>query len=293
MDISTILFGLLTGFGLFLAVTSFGLPSSKERIISDESGAFRTESVLTYNSEEGNIILAIISDLSRKIKPEKGNLQELLVRSGYVYKSIAEYHYRRIYFSIIAAFSFLVIGSAVGIPPTYLSFIAIGGAVFGFFRPDQIIDDTLKKRSKQIQREMGFGLDKITLILQAGGDIASALASVSNMGIFGWACGQIAGAISTNMPVGQAIETVKSQLPRCEQFDEFCILVIESIRKGNNLKKPLSEMARTMRANLNNELLSEGGKAKVKIVLLTSTLMIVSVLIAVGGPLFLQLMATQ
>jgi Flp pilus assembly protein TadB len=293
MDISTVLFGLLTGVGIFLAVTSFGVPSSKNRIVKDGTGAFRSESVLTYNSEEGNIILTILSDISRLIKPEKGNLQELLVRSGYVYKSVAEYHYRRIYFSLIGGFSFLVICNAIGIPTTYMPFVGIGGAFFGFFRPDSVINDTLKKRSKQIQREMGFALDKITLNLQAGGDLAGALASVANMGVFGWACGQIASAMSTNMPVGKAIETVQSQLPQCEQFNEFCILILESIKKGDSLKKPFSEMARTMRANLNNELLQEGGSAKVKIVLLTSTLMIVAVLLAVGGPLFLRLMATK
>ena len=291
MDISSILFSLLVGAGLFIAVTAFGSSGKNkyERLVEDENGNLRSESIFSPGEEEGNIFLAILADISRKIRPEKGDLQERLIRSGFVFKTVPEYHYKRIYFSMLGTFVFIMIGNALKFPTSMYPFIGIAGAIFGFLRPDNMINEKIKERRKQIQREMGFALDKITLILQAGGTVPESLASVSNMGVFGWACGQIGSAISMQLPVEASIENVRNQLPKIEQFDEFCVLVMESIRRGDSLKKPFEDMGKAMRTNLNNELLAEGGRAKVKIVLLTSSLMILGVMIAVGAKFVLQI----
>jgi len=291
MDPSAILFSLLVGAGLFIAVSAFGVNTKTgfTKLTQDEYGTIRAENIFKPGEEEGNVFLALLADISKRIRPEKGNLQELLVRSGYAFKTVPEYHYKRIYFSLLGAFVFIMLANSFQFPSSIYPFVGIVGAVFGFFRPDNIINNKIKSRSKQMQREMGFALDKITLILQAGGTVPEALASVSNMGVFGCASGQIASAISMQLPVEQSIENVKSQLPRVEQFDEFCVLVMESIKRGDSLKKPFEDMGKQMRSNLNNELLAEGGRAKVKIVLLTSSLMILGVMVAVGAKLLLQI----
>ncbi len=94
------------GLGIFLIVASFAIPRvMSNRFVEDADGTKRIGSVA-----EAQVLSAMVADLGKTIGKEKGDLEELLRKSGYIYQSSQEYYARRIYTSLITA----VLGGALG-----------------------------------------------------------------------------------------------------------------------------------------------------------------------------------
>ena len=109
-------------------------------------------------------------------------LEDSLRRSGWVYASTAEYHFRRMVDAILFALAGLLVGVVFNL---YFGFSVLGiaivaslMAVAGFFQPDWAIRQALARRSELLLREMGFGLERIALFLQSGAELSDALAAL-------------------------------------------------------------------------------------------------------------------
>jgi Flp pilus assembly protein TadB len=282
---------LVTGIGLFLLFASFSIPlTAATRRIMEESAGPRLGGMA-----EGNITRALMVDLSKRIKPEGGDLEERLRRSGWFYKSVAEFHARRILSSLIFAFLGIAIAIAVlvafGIAVQVL-FVALTGTVFavlGFFYPDRALNGAIRKRREQLKREMGFGLEKISLFLQSGSDLLEALAQTSGLGTFGQACGVIAAQAGTGRPISQVSSMVREELPITPEFDEFLQLVQTSIAKGQEIVEPFRQRAASMREMLRRAIIEEGQRASIRVTLITSLFVLAASMIVIFIPLIIIL----
>jgi Flp pilus assembly protein TadB len=244
---------------------------------------------------EGNISRALMVDLSKRIKPESGDLEERLRRSGWFYPSVAEFHARRIVASLVFAFLGIVLAVgvmvAIGIPVRFL-FVATSGtlfAVLGFFYPDRSLDNAIKKRRDVLKREMGFGLEKISLFLQSGSDLLEALGQTSSLGMFGRACNLIAAQAGTGRPISEVNDMVRDELPITPEFDEFLQLVQMSIVKGQEIVEPFRQRAASMREMLRRAIIEEGHRASIRVTLITSLFVLAASMIVIFIPLMIIL----
>jgi Flp pilus assembly protein TadB len=244
---------------------------------------------------EGNITRALMVDLSKRLKPEGGDLEDRLRRSGWFYKSVAEFHARRIMASLVFSFLGIVVAIAVmvalGIPVQVL-FVAVAGTVFavlGFFFPDRSLNGAIRKRREQLRREMGFGLEKISLFLQSGSDLLEALAQTSSLGMFGRACSVIAAQAGTGRPISEVNSMVREELPVTPEFDEFLQLVQTSIMKGQEIVEPFRQRAASMREMLRRAIIEEGHRASIRVTLITSLFVLAASMIVIFIPLIMIL----
>ena len=138
---------------------------------------------------------------------------------------------------------------------------------------------------------MGFGLEQISLMLTSGEQLEKALSSAKKTGEFGQICEHIAVGKATNRTIGDIIDEIKAELPEISVMNEFLELVrMES--KGQNLVEPFRVMAMLQRDRLENEIIEAGGKAKVKVTMLTSAFVMMSSLFVLIGPIFIIMQNT-
>jgi Flp pilus assembly protein TadB len=282
---------IITGIGIFFIFASLSVPlTAATRRIMEESAGPRLGGMA-----EGNITRALMVDLSKRLKPEGGDLEDRLRRSGWFYKSVAEFHARRIMASLVFSFLGIVVAIAVmvalGIPVQVL-FVAVAGTVFavlGFFFPDRSLNGAIRKRREQLRREMGFGLEKISLFLQSGSDLLEALAQTSSLGMFGRACSVIAAQAGTGRPISEVNSMVREELPVTPEFDEFLQLVQTSIMKGQEIVEPFRQRAASMREMLRRAIIEEGHRASIRVTLITSLFVLAASMIVIFIPLIMIL----
>ena len=276
--------------GVFLMVTALRLPATwGKRLVAraDEDGA-RLVSVA-----EASILASLLADLSQRISPQREALPELLRRSGWVYASPAEYHFRRMVAAILFTLAALLLSLAVRMVFA-LSFPVAAGlvslaAVAGFFQPDWVLAAALRRRRTRLLREMGFGLERIALFLASGADIADALGQCQSLGLFGQAALRLSVALKTQEPSAEAVAEVRAGLPEVGAFTEFLELVRTSQVKGQNLVEPFQSTAEQLRQHLQLDLIQAGNQAKTKLVVITAGVILVASLIVILAPMLLVL----
>ena len=274
------------GIALIMIGILSGKTNGQKMLREDENGYLRPVS-----ANESTVFTSMLADLSNKIRPVDGNLETRLRKSGWVYQGPMEYHAKRMTLSIL--FFMIPVAAGLILKGSFLTIalIATGAAVVGFITPDRKIAQATNNRKKTIQREMGFGLEQISLMLTSGEQRERALSSAKKTGEFGQICEHIAVGKATNRTIGDIIREIKDELPDISVMNEFLELVrMES--KGQNLVEPFRVMAMLQRDRLENEIIEAGGKAKVTVTMLTSAFVMMSSLFVLIGPIFIIMQNT-
>jgi Flp pilus assembly protein TadB len=290
-SLQIVLLALLAGLGIFTIVASFAVPlqSVTRKILEEETGP-RIAGIA-----EGNILRAMLIDISRKAKPEGGDLEEKLRRSGGFYKSVADFHARRMMSAFVYMILGVVIAAGMGVALDIslgvvgISLFATLMALFGFLMPNRALNSAIDKRRERLKKEMGFGLDRISLLLQSGASLMESLAHTGSMGIFGDACERIAAQASTGRPISEINRCVRDDLPETPEFDEFLQMVRIGMQKGQEMIKPFRERAQIMRGRLKLDIIEAGHSAKIKVTLLTSGFILIASMIVTLGPVMILL----
>ena len=269
------------GVGLIMIGILSGRKEGRKVLQQDENGYYRPVSM-----EESTVFTAMLADISNRIRPVDGSLETRLRKSGYVYQGPMEYHAKRMTFSILFFLIPVVMGMILKGSFLTVALIATGAAVFGFILPDRKIAKATAERKKTIQREMGFGLEQISLMLTSGEQLEKALSSAKKTGEFGQICEHIAVGKATNRTIGDIIAEIRDELPEISVMNEFLELVrMES--RGQSLVEPFRVMAMLQRDRLENEIIEAGGRAKVIVTMLTSAFVMMSSLFVLIGPIFI------
>jgi hypothetical protein len=138
-SILVILSGLF-GLGIFLVFAAFAVPSVMgNRFIEDKDGTKRIGSIA-----EAQVLSAMAADMGRALDREKGDLDSLLKKSGYIYESPQEYYARRIYSSVLTAILAGAIGFFLDMGFLLTAGLVSGGLLFGFSIPARAIQKAIK-----------------------------------------------------------------------------------------------------------------------------------------------------
>ena len=276
------------GLGVVMIALSFVLPKSTGAVITETEAGGLSRSFIA----EGRILQGILADLSRRIRPTSGDLETDLRKSGYVYKSLAEYHARRMYGALLFVGVGIVMGVAMNLGPMSTAVLATLAAGVGFVQPDTGIRNALDKRRKRIVLEMTYGLDRIALFLTSDAKLSEALQSVENMGLFGKICSRMAADIEVNRPFSEIVSKARNDVPHTPELEEFLRLVQDNIGKGFTLKEPLQDRADTLRERLENAIVVAGGLAKIRVLLISAGFIMAASLLVTIGPTLAMLAAS-
>ena len=257
-----------------------GKYQDKKVLQEDENGIVRA-----VDANNSTVLTAMLADFSGKLPYSEG-LMPRLRKSGWVYKGEMDYHASRMSLALTFFLIPVIAGFFLKLDVITVALVASGAAVFGFITPDRKIASATKKRKSSIQREMGFGLEQISLNLTSGSLLPEALSSAKSIGEFGRICEHIAVSINSNKNLDDIIQDVKDDLPEISLMNEFLELVRAS-RKGQDLVKPFQTTAMLLRERLETEIIEAGGVAKVKVTMLTSAFVMMSSLFVLIGPIFI------
>lgn len=279
--------GLLTTGGLLLCTTALTRPLSVAgRHIQEHAGEPR----LTRRRTEGLRDLA--QTLSRRLKPEP-DLSARLRRAGWQ-ATPAEFHARRMLDALLGLCGVVLLAGAAAmlVRPPGLFPVAVTAslaAVIGFWLPGRGLQRALRARREQLEREMGFGLDRIALFLQSGAPLLEALSLAGGPGLFGAACEHIAAQAGTGRPIGEVLREVRQDLPRSPALDEFLSLVRMGIQKGQAVQAPFRQRAAAMRDMLRRAIIENGQRARIRVTLLTSLFILLASMLVTVLPVTLLL----
>jgi Flp pilus assembly protein TadB len=285
-----VLLSVIGTLGVLLIAASLTLPKSAfKRIEQTGSGPRLAEWV------DDIWVTSLLSDISRRISAE-GGLKDRLRRSGWIYASAEEFHSRRMLLTV----TYLALGVGASVlsasflghrmPPSAWPIIGTLAGLYGFTLPNRILNRAIQRRKDRMVMEMGFGLERVALLLQSGADIAEALSSAGNLGLFGVACRRLASGISMGRSITEISEELREELPNSPQFDEFLGMLGVSIHKGAPLVDPFRARAASARGKLRLDIIEAGQRAKIKVVLLTSMVILLASIIVTVLPTLLLLM---
>jgi len=279
--------GLLTAGGLLLCATALTRPLHAASMrIQDHAGEPR----LTRRRTEG--LQALAQALSRRLQPVP-DLPDRLRRAGWQ-TTPAAFHARRMLDALLGL-GVIVLGAGAAAllvrPPGLLSVAVTASlaAVLGFWLPGRRLQRALRARRDQLEREMGFGLDRIALFLQSGTSLLEALSLAGGPGLFGTACESIAAQAGTGRPIGEVLREVRRDLPRSPALDEFLSLVRMGIQKGQAVQAPFRQRAHAMRDMLRRAIIENGQRARIRVTLLTSLFILLASMLVTVLPVALLL----
>ena len=269
----------LFGLGIFLIIAAFAVPSVMGNRVIEEDGGIRMG-----NIAEAQVLSAMAADMGRAIQREKGDLDGLLRKSGFLYETPEEYYARRIYSSVIYAILAGVGGYFLDLGYLVTAGLVTGGLLYGFALPARSIQKAIKRRRERIQDEMGFGLEQLVNLLNTGTSLSDALSQMRDFGLFGKICDTVSSGLQTSKPIDKIIDDVLDSVPAPGQLKEFLGLIKQSQVGGEVQVNAMKTMARMLRQRLSNRIMEIGGQAKVKAVLVNTMIIVLASLIIIGVP---------
>ena len=269
----------LVALGIFLGIASFAIPTVMGKRVIEEDGRKRIGSIA-----EAQVLSAMASDMGRMFDKEKGDIDNLIVKAGYVYQTSEEYYARRILgligytgFGFVAGF-FLDLGFII------TAILMTVGLFYGFTAPARKLQRAIRNRRERIQDEMGFGLEQVVNLLNTGTSLSDALAQMKDFGLFGKICDTVSSGLQTSKPIDSIVTDVLNSVPAPGQLKEFLALVKQSQVGGQAQTSAMRTMARMLRQRLANRIMEKGGQAKVKATLVNTMVIVMASLIIVGVP---------
>jgi Flp pilus assembly protein TadB len=269
----------LVALGIFLGIASFAIPSVMGRRVIEDDGRQRIGSIA-----EAQVLSAMASDMGRMFDREKGDIDKLIIKSGYVFQTPEEYYARRILFAIVYALVAGAAGVVLNLGFIITAIIITVGLLYGFTYPARKVQRAIKNRRERIQDEMGFGLEQLVNLLNTGTSLSDALAQMKDFGLFGKICDTVSTGLQTSKPIDNIIKDVLNSVPAPGQLEEFLALVKQSQVGGQVQTNAMRTMARMLRQRLANRILEKGGQAKVKATLVNTMVIVMASLIIVGVP---------
>ena len=221
-------------------------------------------------------------------------VEDRLRRSGWRYTSLGDYYASKIanallYFFIGVFFGNTLFGALTG---------AIAGVVFaflGYLRPDEKIAEVTKERREGLKREMAWTLDRLATVMQTGDALGPSLSRLTDRN-YDWVAGgggglfvavmrDISAGLSQNRSdIGQLVDEIRGTLPPdLPEVDEFLLLVRANLEKRQPVVEQLRVLSATMRDELNNKIEELAQKSELKIVMVTSGIIVPMLLVIVGG----------
>jgi len=252
---------LLGGVGAFL----FFSPQPKKKIKGADSLSKVYRESQGEAVEEMAVLNRIIVNLSNRYAKPGEDLETRLMKSGYRYKNIPEYMYRRVINAAAYAMFAVFIGAYMfNFSVEILTILAVGAAIWGFRGPDISINNAIKTRSEKLQMEMGYTLEQFLNLLDAGVGYEDALANCRGIGEFGAFLAKISEQLRLSDSTADAIKKASADIPIFPEMEQFLDLLKSHIIEQQDISTPLHAMALTLREKFNNDIKKKSGSARLR-----------------------------
>lgn len=303
-------FGLLTAFGIWLLM--YGIRGLANKFpaaplsASDRPIEEPVEQVTALPRVAQQRWARPVSQLGQRLLGQRDatRLEDRLRRSGWRFGSVGDYYGSK----IATAVTFFVVGAVsgllLGFSAPALTIIAAVLGTWGLFLPDLELQATIRERREALYREMAWSLDRVALVMRTGEALEPALHRVAGEN-FAWLSGgsgglftallrDIAAGLSTQRnDVATLLAELRRTLPEdMPELDEFLQAVQINLEKRQPIVEQLRALARTMRDRLNNRIEDVSQKAELKVVALTSGVIVPALLVVVLGAAVLGFVGT-
>jgi len=306
-----VFFGLLVAIGLSMLVSGF-------------AGLFRAnesrERMASFLGEKGNrhLIVSDLPPLAQRLlaqplvdigyflfrNQDQVSLENRLRRSGWRYKSVGDYYGSK----IATAVGLFAVGSVcavmLGLPPLLIPCVAAGAGLLGLYKPDETLKNVTNERRDALYREMAWTLDRLATVMKTGEALESTLNRITDENL-AWVAGGSGGlfiALLRDIAAGMSarrydiqdmLADLRGRLPdNMPELDEFLLAVQVNIEKRQPIVEQLRTLGRVMRDQLNNRIDDVAQKSELKVVAITSGVVVPSLLIVVGGAAIVGFMGT-
>jgi Flp pilus assembly protein TadB len=213
--------------------------------------------------EELTIVNKLLNDVSFKIAKPSADLETRLRQSGFHYKSVSEFMYRRLINASAYVFFVLLVGYLFfGFGADILTFCAVAAAVWGFRGPDISLSNAIQKRIEKLRLEMGYVIEQFTILLDAGLDPDKALANCEGIGEFGKILGDIAHYYSLTGSAHKAIQMATDGLPTFGELQQYLDLLTTAMIEKRDVTQPLRSLAFSLREKFTNDIKRKSARAK-------------------------------
>ena len=223
------------------------------------------------------------------------SIEERLRRSGWPYASLGDYYGSKVAFAITYFAAGAFCGVVMRLSPLWMAGLAAGLSLLGLFRPDEQVNSILKDRRESLFREMAWTVERIASVMSTGEALEPTLNRLTNEN-YAWVAGgsgglfiallrDIAAGLSTRRSDAEAmLNELRRNLPdQMPELEEFLQIVQINIQKRQPVVEQLRTLGRTMRDQLNNRIDEIAQKAELKVVAITSGVIVPSMLLVVGG----------
>ncbi len=306
-----VFFGLLVAIGLWMLVSGF-------------AGLFRAseshERMASFLGEKGNrqLIVSDLPPLAQRLlaqplvdigfflfrNQDQLSLENRLRRSGWRYKSVGDYYGSK----IATAVGFFAIGAVcailLGLPLLLIPFVTVGAGLLGLYKPDETLKNVTNERRDALYREMAWTLDRLATVMKTGEALQPTLTRITDENLT-WVAGGSGGlfiALLRDIAAGMSarrhdiedmLADLRARLPdNMPELDEFLMAAQVNIEKRQPIVEQLRTLGRVMRDQLNNRIDDVAQKAELKVVAITSGVVVPSLLIVVGGAAIVGFMGT-
>jgi Flp pilus assembly protein TadB len=292
-----VFFGLLVAIGLWM-------------LVSGLAGLFRAneshERMASFLGEKGNrqLIISDLPPLAQRLlaqpladigfflfrNQDQLSLENRLRRSGWRYKSVGDYYGSK----IATAVGFFAIGAVcavlLGLPPLLVPCVAVGAGLLGLYKPDETLKNVTNERRDALYREMAWTLDRLATVMKTGEALQSTLTRITdeNLAVAGGSGGLFiallrdiaAGMSARRHDIEDMLADLRARLPdNMPELDEFLMAAQVNIEKRQPIVEQLRTLGRVMRDQLNNRIDDVAQKAELKVVAITSGVVVPSLLI--------------
>ncbi|MCC7362694.1 MAG: type II secretion system F family protein [Anaerolineales bacterium] len=246
-----------------------------------------------------------VSALGQRLLGQRdaAQLEDRLRRSGWRYGSVGDYYGSKIATAVTFFVAGAMCGLLLGLSASVITVIAGAVGLWGLFLPDLELRATVRERREALYREMAWTLDRVALVMRTGEALEPALQRVAGES-FAWLSGgsgglftallrDIAAGLATQRhDVAELLSELRRTLPEdMPELDEFLQAVQINLEKRQPIVDQLRALARTMRDRLNNRIEETTQKAELKVVALTSGVIVPALLVVVLGAAILGFVA--
>ncbi|AKU90636.1 type II secretion system F family protein [Vulgatibacter incomptus] len=188
---------------------------------------------------------------------------------------------------IVALAGFLLVGAMIGHALDRAVLGAIAGAALGAGYPRLWLREQIQRREKAITRALPFGLDLLTLSVEAGLDFSGALGRVVEKGKHGPLRDELA-IVLKQLRMGRTREDALKQLAervRLPAVASFVTTVIQADRMGTSLGKVMRIQATQLRQDRSQRAEKLAGEAPVKMLFPLIACIFPTVFLVLFGPI--------
>ncbi len=293
MSFSNLFFSLIGALGFYVLLSSFWKRGPSGRLASGLGQPHQPDLVLTdMPLPLGQRALAQpLADLGARVsRGDPNDIEDRLRRSGWRYTSTGDYYGSKVMSAIVLFVVAAVIAIVLRLPVPLTVLIAVGAGAVGLFSPDQEIGKATERRRKALFREMAWTLDRLAVVMETGLGLDTALKdliwiSKGRGGLFMALLRDLVNALFTRETNVQAVlERLRATAPRMPELDTFLQLVKVHLEQTQPIAHQLKALATHMRDELTNDIETRRQAAEMRIVFLTSGVIVPAMLIVIGGP---------